>query len=172
MDEHLAERKGTKRTWLWVALGVLAVLTVGCFAVVGTGIFVVSRHMQISKSEQPDADRAFAEVRARFQGQDPLIRMDADRQVDAATLERRIAEYSGPVPKALHVLAWNAEDRKLVRFSMPFWLLRMGGSRGSLRIDEFDFDRVKIDPADLERAGPALVLEHADRRAHVIAWTE
>lgn len=173
MDEPLAEGKGDKRTWLWVVLGILAVLTVGCFAVVGTGIFVVSRTLQISSGEEPDADRAFEEVRARFTGQEPLVRMDGERQVDAGALQKRIADYSGPLPKAVHVLAWNHQDKKLVRFSMPFWLLRMGGSGGgTLRIDDFDFDRINIDPADLERAGPALVLEHADRRTRVVVWTE
>jgi hypothetical protein len=173
MDEHLAEQKRGTRTWLWVILGVLLVLTVGCFAVVGTGIFLVSRNVQISASDEPASERAFEEVRARFTGQDPLVRMDGDRQVDAQALQKRISDYSGPLPKAVHVLAWNTEDQKLVRFSMPFWLLRMGGNRGgTLRIDEFDFDRVNIDPADLERAGPALVLEHTDQRARVIVWTE
>ena len=34
-----------KRTWIWIVLGIVGLLMVGCFAVVGTGVYLVSTGM-------------------------------------------------------------------------------------------------------------------------------
>ena len=78
---------------------------------------------------------------------------------------------------AARVLAFDPRAGKLVRASVPFWLLRMAPSRNlSFHSGGFDFDsdgmRLTVD--DIERAGPGLLLDGRDRRdgTLVLVWTE
>lgn len=162
-----------KRTWLWIIAGVLVVLMVGCLTLVGTGVYVVSRQMQVSSRDEGSADRDFEDVRDQFRGQSPLIVIGADGRPSLEAFERRAAEYSGPAPSSVHVMAYDPREKKLVRLSLPFWLLRLGSSGHSqFRIDQFDLDRLQLSAADLERAGPALLLDHTERGARVMLWSE
>jgi len=162
-----------RRTWIWVVLGIVIALTIGCLALVGTGVYVVSRTVSVQAADRDAAAREFEAVRERFAGQAPLFQLEAGGRVSAEGFRRRAAEYSGPLPAALHVLVWNDREARLVRFSLPFWILRFSSrGRSSLRVDEFDLGRLDISPDDLERAGPALVLDHEEAGAHVIVWTE
>ena len=76
------------------------------------------------------------------------------------------------------MLAFDARAGKLVRVSVPFWLLRlMPGKRFSMGKNEgvdFDTDRMHLTVDDLERAGPGLVLDGKDPRGGglVLVWTE
>lgn len=162
-----------RRAWIWVVLGIVAALTIGCLALVGTGVYVVSRTISVKAAAPDAAEREFEAVRERFAGQTPLFQLEAGGHVSAEEFRRRAAAYSGPLPAALHVLVWNDREARLVRFSLPFWILRFSSrGRSSLRVDEFDFDRLDISPEEVERAGPALVLDHEESGARVLVWTE
>jgi hypothetical protein len=160
----------TKKTWLWILAGIVGLLMVGCFAVVGTGIYVVSRQVQTAAADADAAEQAFEEVRDRFRGQRPLLVSGQERE-GVEALRRRAAEYAGPTPENLRVMVWEERDQRLVNITIPFWLLRLGGS-GSIQLDEFDFDRLRVDPRELERAGPLLLLDDRRDDAHVVVWTE
>ena len=74
-------------------------------------------------------------------------------------------------------MAYDKHARKLVRVSIPFWLLRMAPSRHVSFLNDsgidFDSDRVHLTLEDLERRGPGLILDQADRRgSQVLVWTE
>jgi len=62
--------------------------------------------------------------------------------------------------------------------TIPFWLLRLApsGKKMSFLNDngiDFDSDRVHLTLEDLERRGPGLVLDQANRRgSQVLVWTE
>ena len=78
---------------------------------------------------------------------------------------------------SLRVLAYDTRGRKLVHVSIPFWLLRMAPSKRMSFLNDngidFDSDRVHLTLEDLERRGPGLVLDQADRRgSQVLVWTE
>jgi hypothetical protein len=76
------------------------------------------------------------------------------------------------------VLAYDPDDERLVRISIPFWLLRLAPStkRMSFLSDngiDFDSERVRLTLEDLERRGPGLILDHKDRHGSlVLVWTE
>ena len=80
--------------------------------------------------------------------------------------------------QALRVLAFDPRAGKLVRFSVPFWLLRLAPSHnftiGSKGDFDFDSDRLHLTVEDVERAGPGLILDTRDPRngALVLVWTE
>ena len=61
--------------------------------------------------------------------------------------------------------------------SIPMWLLRLAPSNKFSFLNDngidFDSDRVHLTLDDLERRGPGLLLDQADRRgSQVLVWTE
>jgi hypothetical protein len=162
-----------QRTWLWIGLGLAgaAVLVVVAIAVIG--VLVVMRNMQVSTASEPSAAAEFAAALARFDDEEPLLQMEDRRHLDVSRLEKRAESYSGPAPTHLRILAWDAREKKLVRLSIPIWLMRFG-SKGAynLDLDGLRLEDVNLTPEQLERAGPALLLDHAERNARVLLWTE
>lgn len=162
------------KTWLWILLGIIAIGFAGCFALVGTGIYVVRKNMNVTTASADAAQDAFARVRAQFADQEPLVQIDGHDQT-TPDLERRLKEAPSthePLT-AMHVLVWQESDGKLIRFSLPMWLIRMG-NRESFNVDAggMRLDRIRITPEDLERLGPTLLVDHRDREARVLVWTE
>ena len=148
------------------------------FIVVGGTAYFFYRHINASFTPPEDADTEFAQARARFAGQKPLIEI---RQDDEPILHREGAtrrDASRPQLVSLRVLAYDNHARKLVRVTIPFWLLRLApsGKKVSFLNDsgiDFDTERVHLTLEDLERRGPGLVLDQADRRgSQVLVWTE
>jgi hypothetical protein len=74
----------------------------------------------------------------------------------------------------LHVVAWDPDEDKIVRATIPFWIVRLAGWKPiTLRSDEFDLDRIHLTPDDLERFGPGLIFDHKDRQgSRVLVWAE
>jgi len=151
-------------------VGILAVAAIG-----GTAFFIY-QHVNTQFAPNEKAEAQFAEARARFAGQKPLIEMRKD---DEPVLHRDVIPASLPATKleTLHVLAYDTHEEKLVRVSIPFWLLRLAPTNHVSFLNDtgidFDSDRVRLTLADLERRGPGLIIDHADRRgSHVLVWTE
>jgi hypothetical protein len=73
------------------------------------------------------------------------------------------------------VLAWNADDGKLVKLSVPFWLLKFGRRKVDVnsRDSGFDLDRLHLDINELERIGPTLILDlRKPSGERVLVWTQ
>ena len=171
--------QSSRRTWVSILIaGVIVVGILGAAAVGGTAFFF-SRHIHTQFTGQASADSEFAQTRARFAGQQPLIELSAD---DEPILHRDVEKASGPAApplSALRVLAYDNRARKLIRVSIPFWLLRMAPSRNlhlSFLNDsgiDINSDRARLTLEDLERRGPGLILDQAKRRgSQVLVWTE
>jgi hypothetical protein len=163
----------TAKTWLWIILGFVGVCVLGLSVVAGAGVYFVSKHFNIRSTTSATALETFDTARAAFHAQPPLIELDA---MERPREVRPIAELptAAVAPVDLHVLVWKASDNQLVNISVPFWVLRMGkrnvdfGDRNG-----FNFDRLHLDVADLERIGPALVLDHrAASGERVLIWTQ
>ena len=77
-------------------------------------------------------------------------------------------------PQYLWVLVFDYRDERLVKISLPFWLLRMGRRKIDFGNDQgFDLDRLNLDVKELERIGPAMVLDHrATSGERVLIWTQ
>jgi len=180
-DGPITEGGGTRSSRrTWVSVLVAAVIIVGILAATAIGgtAFFFYRHIQ---SEPVPSDTAaaeqFAEARKRFADQKPLIEM---RRGEEPVLHREfIGNPTASKPlETLRVLAYDPDSGKLVRVAIPMWLLRLapGGKRMSFLNDngiDFDSERVHLTLEDLERRGPGLLLDHADRRGSlVLVWTE
>jgi hypothetical protein len=160
------------RTWVWIVVVGVVVAILGFFALIGAGIFLVVRNVEVEPATSATAEREFEQTAARFAGQSPLIEIGEHGRVRRREVPERPA---GPRPQTLKVLAWSADEDRLVRVNIPFWLLRLSGRRGRFNLgsDDLDLDRLRITADDLERHGRGLVLDFQDSRGtRVLIWAE
>ena len=166
------------KTKTWISILIASVIVVGVLAVsaVGGTAYFIYRHVHTQFTPVESADKQFADARARFAGQPPLIEM---RRGDEPVLHREVIPKDMPAAKldTLRVLAYDTRANKLVNVSIPMWLLRLAPSnKFSFMKDngiDFDSDRMHISLDDLERRGPGLILDQADRRgSQVLVWAE
>jgi hypothetical protein len=164
------------KTWVWIVVGVVALGILGVIVLAGVGFYLFSQHVQTEAVAAEDAEVRFADIRQRY-GKDarPVIELD-DRGDLLRTNPDRQAPVDAPTPTALHVMAYDADDNRIVRLSVPFWLLRLQKG-GNARIDlggrRVDLEELKLTVEDLERMGPALIVDHRDRRGQrVLVWSQ
>jgi hypothetical protein len=166
-----------RKTWISVLIAAVIIVGMLAAAAVGGTAFFIYRHVQTQFTPSENAEQRFHEARARFSDQRPLIevRRDDDRPV----VHREMIPTSGRGTKleTLRVLAYDTRAGKLVNVSIPFWLLRLApNNQFSILEDhgiDFDSDRVHLNVEDLERRGPGLILDQADRRGSlVLVWAE
>jgi hypothetical protein len=163
-----------RRRWIWVVLGVVFVLF--CIAVGGV-IFAVSyfrENMQVTRDvTASSATNEFDAVRAKFPGQQPLIQLVDDRP--QLTAERATQSGNGQPLNRLHVLAFDQDSDEMVKFSLPFWLLRM--KSGPIRLSAYqqgwDDRGVSFDVKDIEKRGPGIVVDVTEpKEGRVLIWVE
>jgi hypothetical protein len=159
------------KRWVWWVLGTLGVLFLIAATGIGACVYFVASHFDARDVTPQRAEAEFDAVRARFKDQKPLLEIRGRGQVMVERLEERAASYSGPLPKALHVLAWERGESKRVHITLPLWLLKMKGTM-DLNSKEVGLERLNIKVEDLERAGPALLIDHTDGRSRLLVWTE
>jgi hypothetical protein len=114
----------------------------------------------------------FASVRARFATERPLIELDERGDFIRANTDRPAGTVR---PQTLNVMAFDPDEEKVIRMALPFWLLRLksGGSHFSMNGEAVDLAKMHLTVEDLERFGPALILDHQDRKgSHVLVWSE
>lgn len=165
---------GKVPTWVWVVAAIAVVGVLSLVAIVGVGFYVFTRHMDTTAVTPAEAATAFEIERERFGGQQPLIELDSRGQFVRAHTDRVPPE---PVerPTHLHLIAYDPGDGRIVRFRLPFWLLRTRAGRGTVDIDgtRIDLKDLSLTVEDLERYGPALLVEHVTPEGHrVLVWSQ
>ena len=124
--------------------------------------------------DQAKADQQFEQIRGRFASQTPLIAVDPDGGPARVRSEGRPA-FTGELA-ALNVAVYDPRAGKLVRFTVPFWLVRLGHD-GEISIGDGALDGVrgaeKLTVKDLEALGPGLLIdERKPDGDRVLVWTE
>ena len=162
----------TKRTWISILIAGVVIVGLLAIAVVGGTALFFYRHIDAKFTAQENAERTFAETRARFAGQTPLIELSSG---DEPTVHH--PSGSRRDIQALHALAYDAASGKLTHVDVPGWLLRLMSGGGHLRLanmDAFgDDDTAKLTLEDLERHGPGLVMDvRRHRGSQLLVWTE
>ena len=176
MADDMNPAPGKRRpTWVSVVLAIVIVIGVLVLSLIGTSIYLFNRHVSSQVVSAQSAESEFEQTRRRFAGQQPLIELPRAFD-DAPIIHRRDVRSAAPEPQAMHVMVYDRDTGKIVRISIPFWLLRMMSVNGRFRLaqlDLFDDDRARLTMEDLERHGTGLVLDHRDRRgAQVLLWME
>jgi hypothetical protein len=166
----------TKQTWISIAIATVIVCVIAGLAVLGGSVLWIRKHFNTQFTSAEIAGNELERERARFAGQQPLIEWQDER--DPPRIHRRTVANTGDL-QALRVLAFDPGAGKLVRVSIPFWLLRLTPSKHFRFFDHesgvaIDADRLDLTVEDLERAGPGLVLDAHSRRdgARVLVWSE
>jgi hypothetical protein len=164
----------SRKTWVWIVGGCFGTGVAALMAIAGAGIYFVAHHIHSERSTNADALSAFDSAAAPFRDQRALYELDSSEQ---PRLARPLTDLptAAPKPDSLRILAWDPDDERLVRVSLPFWMLRVGHTRMSVTGSEHDFDlgRLNLDPEELQRIGPALVFDFRSREgARVLLWTQ
>ena len=160
------------RRWVWVVLGILLFGMVSCAGLVGGGIWWASRNFSVKEVAKKDVDREFARLRERFKDQKPILETRQGGIV-VDRLEARAAAYTGPPPKNLCLLVWTEEQPEAVQLCLPFWLLKMKSGRGlKFDVPHGEQRHLEVSAEELERAGPALLLDEERARSRLLVWTE
>jgi hypothetical protein len=163
------------KTWLWIIGGFAALCVLGLVGLAGAGLYFVTRHIDTRTTTSSQALREFDDARERFQTTQPaLIEIDA---LDRAYATRALTALptSPTKPDSLKLLAWDPSEDRLVRMDLPFWILRLGREKLDILQDghDLDFEQLNLDFAELERIGPALVLDHRTSSGErVLIWTQ
>ena len=166
------------RRWVQVALAVLLVITIGVIALAGSCAYLVRQQVRVTDaSTTADFEREAAAVLQRFKGVPALVE---DTDTGPRLSRRALSSRQKAAAKArargltnLNVLVFSTRENKLVRLSLPFWLLRMSPD-GTVDInnDEVDLTKLRLSIDDLEAAGPGPLFLRKTGDSKVLAWTE
>ena len=170
MNDELPKKK---RSWIPIAIGVFILVGFIALGAIALTVFWFSQNLTTTSGDETAASQQFDAVRAKYPGQQPLIRLvdghpqyETDRATQAAT--------SGSLT-TLHVLAFDRDEGKVVTFSLPFWLLRM--KSGPIRISAYqqgwDDRGVSFKVEDIEKHGPGIIVDVTERpKGRVLVWAD
>lgn len=170
----MADKPRNVKTWVWVAIALAGLGILVLIVLAGMGLYFFSQHVETRTVAAEDAADQFADVRKRFESQKPLIELDEDGEFLRSNPDRPTSS-TPKAPSALHVMAYDHEDGRIVRLSIPFWLLRLqkGDATIDLGSNRMDLEDLKLTVEDLERFGPTLILDHKDKDgSSVLVWSQ
>jgi hypothetical protein len=167
------------RTWLFIIFGTFGVLVLAMLVMAGLGTMWVLKHVNTQPATSAAATKTFETERAQFKDKTPLFKFEdlerLDRSNNADAIMRKISALpTSPVkPTDLAILAWDPDDERTVRVSIPFWALRFGGKKARFSNGGFDFDSLRLDVGELERIGPTLLIDiQRPGGERVLVWTK
>ena len=156
-------------TLLMVAVGVFLFFTIVGLSL---GAWFFAYAFERGEPDPATASASLEDVRRRFAGQDTVLEI-----VDGDVARVRRPPPATPPPRPLerlNILTWNADEGALTTVTLPFWLLRM--KAGPIDISSHvvvDVHGVDLTVAQVERYGPALLVDHqTGRGARLLIWTE
>ncbi len=164
---------------LWAAAGVAVVIVmVAVAAVVGVGYLLHQQFGMHATFEDPDAGRReLDQVRAQFGAQQPRLHFSKAGDEAQIRLDQPDTPSTTPLT-SLHVAAFDPSKHKLVRLTIPFWVVRYL-PEGKIRVDGDEvLTRVntpsgRLTAKDLEALGPGLLIDDVRPGGErVIVWTE
>lgn len=163
------------RRWLPIVLGALLVLVLILGGLVGSCAYLVRRQVRVmSQSSLGEYDREARGILRRFPGVPILVEDGPSGPVlSQEALATRLKRTQTRPLQNLHVLVFSTGENKLVRLSLPFWLLRLApDGQTSIDVDDADLDKLRLSVDDIDSAGPGPLLVRRTKDAHVLVWTE
>jgi hypothetical protein len=163
----------TRRSWVWVVVAVAVGLALLLVAFAATSVYLVTRNMQVRQASPALAERELADARARFGSAQPLIRFTGrEPRLVESEFERRAADDTGPPARQLGVMVFEPREGRLVRLSIPMWLVRLKGSSALPVQLGVDARTLTVSLEQFDRLGPALLVDEEIEGARVLIWTE
>jgi hypothetical protein len=164
---------GKIKTWIWVIVTLIVICIVGVAAVVGMGYYFVTKHFDTKVTTSASASVEFEQAKAQFIGQKPLIELDERGHFLRANPDRP-GRSGTRRPDQLYVLAFDPDDERIVKVTIPFWLLRLK-SQGTIDFNggNLELEDLKLTVEDLERFGPTLIVDHKSPGGdRVLVWSQ
>ncbi len=157
-------------TIIMVLLGTVMLLVVAGVAVTAwLFVSIIDR----DTATEVTATRAFDDVRHKFGGSSPLIRLGERGPI---VTRRPPSAPPGHRLTTLHIMAWDGDDEKLTRAAVPFWLIRLKEDPIELSTEAAAGLAIRrpvtINVEDVERYGPSLLLDEHRGPTRVLMWTE
>jgi len=164
--------KGATKTWVVVLVAVIVTVCVAVIALVAGSAYYIAQHVRSEHVATEGAEAQFEGARKRLAGRSALIEL---REGGDPIIHRPPSGAKAPPITVVRALIYDPDDRKIVNFSLPVWLLRMApeGKLSFLDDEHFDQNRVRFSFADIERHGPGLILDGTDDHgAQILIWSE
>ena len=165
---------GKVKTWIWVVVAVVVLGILGVIAIAGASLYFFSQHIDTRAVSTSVAAGEFDTIRKRFENEKPLIELDERGRFHKANPGGQRAA-GVQAPETLYVLAFDPDDGRIVRVSVPFWLLRLktGGTSIDFNGNSMDLEDLKLSVEDLERYGPKLIVDHREESGdRVLVWSQ
>lgn len=162
----------TRRTWLWILVTIVGLGLVGLVAMAVGGMYFMSHHIDARRSTRADAVQAFDAARAPFQHAQAVFALD---EHDRPQQVRQLGDLPTAARQAevVWILAWEPDRDRLVKVSLPFWMLKFGRQKINISAGGVDFDHLQLDVVELARVGPVLLLDfRGPGGRRVLVWTE
>jgi hypothetical protein len=164
---------GKIKTWVWVVAAIVAICSLGAVAGAGMGYYLFTKHCDTKVTSPASAAVEFEQVTAQFVGQKPLIELDERGRFLRANPDRP-GRPDMRRPDQLYVLAFDPDDERIVKVTIPFWLLRLK-ARGTIDFNggQLELEDLKLTVEDLERFGPTLIVDHKSTGGErVLVWSQ
>lgn len=165
---------GKVKAWIWVLVAIVAIGLLGIVAMAGAGLYFFSQHIDTRTASPANAAHEFDQIRHRFADQKPLIELDAHGRYLRSHTDRKPPRKVAS-PESINVLAFDPDDGRIVRVSIPFWLVRMkmNGATIDLNGNHMNLEDLRLTVEDLERFGPTLIVDHHNVSGErVLVWSE
>ena len=164
------------RTWIWIVVSILVICVLGLIAMAGAGAYYFAKHIKTTEASPAVAERSFDEVKRLFGDQKPLLELDEHGNVARSNTLNRPRVDNAATPDAIHILAYDPDDARVVSVKIPFWLLRLKGLDSNITFNDSDkisLEELKITVEDLEKMGPSLLVDHKSPRGdRVLVWSQ
>jgi hypothetical protein len=165
---------GRLKAWIWVVIAVVVIGVLCVVAIAGVGLYFFSQHVETRSASPANAAHDFEQVKARFAGQKPLVELDEHGRYLRSNTDRTAPPNVRP-PESINVMAFDPGDGRIVRLSIPFWLVRMKmrGATIDLNGKHMDLEDLRLTAEDLERFGPTLIVDHKNTTGErVLVWSQ
>jgi hypothetical protein len=162
------------KTWVWVVAGVFVAGILGIVAMAALGVYFFSQHIDTREVSPASASMEFEEIKVRFTDQKPLIELDERGHLVRSNPDRPAA-MTPTRPDQLNILAFDPDDGRIVKITIPFWLLRLklGGTTIDFNDRQMDLEDLRLTVEDLERFGPTLIVDHKSTSGErVLVWSQ
>jgi hypothetical protein len=162
------------KTWIWVVVAIVVIGILGVIAMAGVGFYFFSQHFDTKVVSRADARLEFDQVKAQFTGQRALIELDERGRFLRSNSDRPV-KADARTPDHLYVLAFDSDDERIVKITIPFWLLRLKAHGGTVDFNDgrLDLEDLKLTVEDLERFGPTLIVDHKGAGGErVLVWSQ
>ncbi len=165
---------GRVKAWVWVIVAVVVIGVLCVVAMAGIGLYFFSQHVETRSASPANAERDFEQVKIRFAGQKPLIELDDHGRYLRSNTDRT-PPPNVKSPESNNVMAFDPDDGRIVRLTIPFWLVRMKmrGATIDLNGKHMDLEDLRLTAEDLERFGPTLIVDHKNPSGErVLVWSQ